>query len=202
MIRIFLVLIFLSSCNYISYAQVIPMIKVATIGAEKEIITVDNFLNAEYSFMQVRIGRSANANLTLATIKNGIYEWVSSSGEKIYTFNGKIIKTSGIGKDMNHITYSAFALKEEAVDILDVELYGPHAVVQQELNVVRVGEENINYLDAPRTAIHFKELITTQEFRWKYANEYWMDPTSGRILRSSQVIHPDFPRLEIYYYYK
>ena len=202
MIRLLLIMMILSSCNYVSYSQVIPMMKVATIGAEKKIISPDDFLSAEYSFAQVRIGRAANANLTLATINNGIFEWVSSENEKIYTFNGKIIKTAGIGKNMSYITYSAFALEQKNVDAFDLELSNPHAVIQQKSNIVLLGEDSIDYLDSSRKVLHFKESVTTKEFRWKYVNHYWLDEASGRVLRSKQSIHPEFPRLEIYFYYK
>jgi hypothetical protein len=202
MIRIIPLLFFISSCSYISYSQVIPMIKVATIGATNETIGLLDYSNAEYSFAKIRIGRSANANLTLATINKGIFQWVSADNEKIYTFNGKIIKTSGIGRNMNYISYSDFSLDPKIIDILDVELYDPHAIVQQKSKIVFSGYQVITYLESPVKTKYFQELVSTEEFKWKYMNEYWVDLLSNRVIRSKQSIHPNFPDLEIEYFYK
>ena len=93
-------------------------------------------------------------------------------------------------------------MENKTIDVFDVELNNPHAIIQQKLVVEMVGEDDINYLDALRKVIYFKEFVATEEFRWKYTNKYWIDPLSGRVLRSQQVIHPEFPRLEIFFYYK
>jgi hypothetical protein len=202
MIKNLLILLALSSCSYISYSQVVPMVKVATIGVSKERISLKEYQNADYSFLKVRIGRSANANLTLATVKNNILEWVSASNEKIYTFNGKIIKVSGIGKNISFITYSKFAIEPQTIDSLDVQLYNPGAVIQQVSDIRFVDDREIYYLDKKITTKYFKEYVVTKEFRWKYVNHYWVDDSTKRVIKSKQSIHPDFPDLEIEYFYK
>jgi len=202
MIKNLLILLALSSCSYISYSQVAPMVKVATIGVSKERISLKEYQNADYSFLKVRIGRSANANLTLATVKNNILEWVSASDEKIYTFNGKIIKVSGIGKNISFITYSKFAIEPQTIDSFDVQLYNPGAVIQQVSDIRFVDDREIDYLDKKINTKYFKEYVVTKEFRWKYVNHYWVDDSTNRVIKSKQSIHPDFPDLEIEYFYK
>lgn len=201
-IRLLLILLLLSCCSYVSYSQVVPMIKVATIGVPNESITLKDFQNAEYSFLKVRIGRSANANLTLATVKNNILEWVSATNEKIYTYNGKIIKVSGIGKNISFITYSKFAIEPQTIDSFDVQLYNPGAVIQQTSDMRFVDYREIYHLDEKINTKYFKEYVVTKEFRWKYVNHYWVDDSTNRVIKSKQSIHPDFPNLEIEYFYK
>lgn len=202
MIRVILILFLLSSCSYVSYSQVAPMIKVATIGAPKETITKKDFEQAEYSFLKVRIGRSANANLTLATVENNILQWVSASDEKIYTYNGKIIKVSGIGQNISFMSYSKFLIQPQIIDSFDVRLFNPDAVIQQVSDMRFVDYRDIDYLGKIINVKYFKEHVVTKEFRWKYTNHFWVDGNSNMVIKSRQSIHPNFPDLEIEYFYK
>ena len=91
-LSLFLALL-LTNCSIISYSELIPLAKLAIVGAE-DIIIDDNFIRSkQFSFAKVKIGRSAIAIFSLVRIdQNGAFEWISGEGEILTTFNGKIIK--------------------------------------------------------------------------------------------------------------
>ena len=63
---LFLIIASLTSCNYISYSQLVPMIRTATVGVP-DVIIDDVYISAkEYSFAKVKIGRSGIAIMTLS----------------------------------------------------------------------------------------------------------------------------------------
>ena len=60
----------------------------------------------EYSFAKIKVGRSSPVILSLAFIKDGIYEWVSADEERIYTLNGKIIIEKTMARVYNGRSFS------------------------------------------------------------------------------------------------
>ena len=190
----------LSSCNYIAYNQAIPLLKNAIVGVKDINIDDDYINNKQYSFMKIKIGRSAVSILSLASIDaDGLYKWVNSSGESIYTFNGKIIKTSNIVYDLNLFNYSDFSLSLKTPLLLtsyDAFLSNPKGFVTQKVSI-----ESNNLIDKDGYII-FTEKIISQGFKWKFTNKYYLDAESKRVVKSKQFIHPKYPEIEIYYYYK
>ena len=91
--KVLLTIFVVNSCSYISYTEILPTIRSVVIGAGDIEINQSYIDSKEYSFAKFKIGRSSIAILSLAYIKDGVFEWVSSSNERIFTFNGKIIKT-------------------------------------------------------------------------------------------------------------
>ena len=196
---LFLMLICLSSCNNISYSQVIPLVKLATFGVE-DIEIDDDFLNQQkFSFIKVNVGRTGVAILTLASIKNGVYTWVSASGEKLQTYNVKIIKSFDVVYDTHFITFSNFSLNESLQTKqfdYTVRLFNPATIVTQEailktLETPRFGDEGL----------YFEELVTTNGFKWRFVNKYWLN-NDGYVTKSIQYLHPKLPKYEINFYYK
>ena len=59
-------------------------------------LTQEYIAKQPYSFIRVDLGRGANIVMVLMQAENNFFTWVSATGEKIITYNGKIIKTSGL----------------------------------------------------------------------------------------------------------
>jgi len=202
MIKNFTLLIFLSlsSCSYISYNQAIPLLKNAIVGAE-DINVDEEYINSrKYSFMKIKIGRSAVSVLSLASIDaDGLYKWVNSSGESIYTFNGKIVKTTSIVHDLQLYNYDDFKLSLVNPVIqtsYDTFVYNPLGFVTQEASIKP--DESLKQ----NGIIIFTEKIISKGFSWKFTNEYYLDTKLNRVVKSKQFIHPKYPEIEIDFYYK
>ncbi|MEL0208292.1 MAG: YjbF family lipoprotein, partial [Gammaproteobacteria bacterium] len=92
----------ISSCN--SFVLTDPAIYINDyfFGFESDNVSAQAYSNSEYSFANIKIGRGPAANVVLAYINDGIYEWRSNDGIIIYTNNGIIVKTLGLEKDVNY----------------------------------------------------------------------------------------------------
>lgn len=194
-----LLLICLSSCNYVSYSEIIPLVKRATFGVED--IEIDsNFLNQQkFSFIKVNIGRTGVAILTLASIKDGVYTWVSATGEKLQTYNGKIIKSFDVIYDSHFITFSNFSLNENfktAQYDYTIRLFNPNTLITQEAILKTIDSSELDSED-----IYFEEVVYTRGFKWNFVNKYWLNK-NGYVTKSIQHLHPKLPKYEIEFYYK
>tara|TARA_B100002019_G_scaffold165500_1_gene142956 strand:+ start:26 stop:565 length:540 start_codon:yes stop_codon:yes gene_type:complete len=80
-------------------------------------------LNTDINFSYIKAELKGNsAILVLAYVENDIYEWVGLDETRIYTFNGKVIKTVGL---MNDITINNFARDTESflISFTNPEVY-------------------------------------------------------------------------------
>jgi hypothetical protein len=196
---IFLILLFLSSCNYLSYSDIIPLVQRATFGVD-DIEIDDNFLSQQkYSFIKVNVGRTGVAILTLASIKDGVYTWVSATGEKLQTYNGKIIKSFDITYDTHFITFSDFSFNENLKNeeyAYNIRLYNPNTLVTQTATL-----KSIDLTPLEGEDIYFEESVSTRGFKWRFVNKYWLN-NDGYVTKSIQYLHPMLPKYEIHFYYK
>jgi hypothetical protein len=191
--------LFLSSCNQISYSQVIPLVDRAVFGV-KDITVDDNFLSQKkYSFIKVNVGRTGVAILTLASIEDGVYTWVSATGEKLKTYNGKIIKSFDTAYDTHFLSYSNFSINKN-INIAEydytLKLYNPISFVTQ-VATLKIGDST----GLEGDQIYFEEFVTTKGFKWKFVNKYWLN-NDGNTVKSIQYLHPLLPKYEINFYYK
>ena len=193
----------LSSCSLISYSQVLPFAKQAIIGAD-DIELSENFIDqSEYSFAKIKFGKSAIGILPLASIDEGKFLWVSGTNENIFTFNGKIIKTENMLFSSHFIDgVTDFRLLDDKTSEYFLELRNPNALLIQNA-VIEVDKSEDLFIGGSifRTQKYY-ENVTTKSFKWNFKNIYWVDLTSGRVVKSIQHIHPKNPPLEITYVYK
>jgi Protein of unknown function (DUF2886). len=191
-----IILVALSNCSIVSYSEVIPLAKLAIIGADDIEITEEFINSKQFSFAKVKIGRSAIAIFSLIKIdENGSFEWISGEGEMLTTYNGKIIKLQNSIYNMEFINFSnfkPFLSKESNLLNYDLILLNPMAFVTQEA-VLSSQQHNQN--------TKFYESVVTEGFKWDFENEYLYN-SNGRIIYTRQLIHPKVPEIEIDFYYK
>ncbi len=201
MIRIFLVLFFVSSCSFISYSDTLPLLRTAILGVPEIDIDQKFYDDREYSFAYMRVGRQASVILSLKSIsKEGIYEWVSAGDERVFTYNGKIIKTHGVVYDMEYLNSEKELFKQDST--LLIKLENPHAITEQNIEFSKKENSILKRFDKEINVQIDEELVLTKGFRWKYKNEYFVDIKNGYVIKATQRIHPELPVLEIDYYYK
>lgn len=194
---IFILIFILGSCSYISYSQAIPLLDKAIFGVDDIELTQEYIDSKEYSFVKVKLGKSSVSILTLRSIKEDVFEWISATGERIYTFNGKIIKTEGLPYDFYFYSFRDKNFLEIGSDIklnYDLHLLNPNAFVSQ-VSYFTAREHNDNYL-------YIDEMVETTGFRWKYINTYIYNKESKLPYKTVQFIHPKLNRLELTFIYK
>ena len=189
--KVLLTVFVVNSCSFISYTEVLPAIRSVVIGAEDFEINQSYIDSKEYSFAKIKMGRSSIAILSLAYIKDGVFEWVSSSNERIFTFNGKIIKTTGLPHNIDILdTYTRQGFSSQTVL---VALDNPNATVSQFLTYQStVTEGNVSVV----------EQVIFNELNLDVTNTYIIDESNGRPISSTQKIHPHLPKISINFYYK
>ncbi len=194
-LSLFLALL-LTNCSIISYSELIPLAKLAIVGAE-DIIIDDNFIRSkQFSFAKVKIGRSAIAIFSLVRIdQNGAFEWISGEGEILTTFNGKIIKLENSLYNTEFMNFSNFnpsVLTSESRLTYDLFLSNPRAFITQDAFVEISSEQK---------GLKIEETVQTNGFKWEFKNKYVFN-SNNRAIHSIQTIHPKVPTVEIDFYYK
>ena len=189
--KVLLTVFVVNSCSFISYTEVLPAIRSVVIGAEDVEINQSYIDSKEYSFAKIKMGRSSIAILSLAYIKDGVFEWVSSSNERIFTFNGKIIKTIGLPHNIDILdTYARQGFSSQTVL---VALDNPNATVSQSLAYQSTVIEG---------QVIVEEQVIFNELNLDVTNTYIIDEFDGRPVSSIQKVHPYLPVISLDFYYK
>jgi hypothetical protein len=194
---IFGMLLDCSSCSYISYNQVLPLIKSATLGDSDIALTEEYIAKQPYSFARVDLGKAANIIMVLQKVDNNFYTWVSSTGEKIITLNGKIIKTEGLPHNLEFLNPTKFKLFSEKPNYsgtYDLLLKDPRAFVEQDFS--------ISIIQNSPSELLIEEKITMSILNRKYSNFYWVDKKSGKVIKTKQAINPKLPNVRLDFIYK
>ena len=197
-LTIVLPLIFCISCQFVSYNQVIPLARQAIIGSPDIALTPDFISDQRYSFIRVDLGKGANIIMVLQTIDSNFYTWVSSTGEKLITYNGKVTSSEGLIFNLKHINPQRFKLFTPTgspnIGTFDLMLDNPRAFLEQDFKITLIDDSDNSLL--------FEEEIVTPVLNSNYSNFYWLDKNSGRVIKSKQSIHPKLPKIRIDYVYK
>jgi len=194
---IFGMLLVCSSCSYISYNQVLPLIKSATLGDSDIALTEEYIAKQPYSFARVDLGKAANIIMVLQKVDNNFYTWVSSTSEKIITLNGKIIKTEGLPHNLEFLNPTKFKLFSEKPNYsgtYDLLLKDPRAFVEQDFS--------ISIIQNSPSELLIEEKITMSILNRKYSNFYWVDKKSGKVIKTKQAINPKLPNVRLDFIYK
>lgn len=191
-------IILCTSCSFISYNQVAPLMRQAVIGSPDIDLTPQFIADQQYSFIRVDLGKGANIIMVLQDINANFYTWVSATGEKLVTYNGKIISTNGLIFNQKHINPQRFKLLSSVgtsnTGTFDLMLDNPRAFLEQEFKITLV--KNLD------DSLLFEEEIITPVLNSHYSNFYWLDKNSGKVIKSKQSIHPKLPKIRIDFVYK
>lgn len=191
---LFTVMIFsLFSCQTIPYSQFPIIFKTAVYGAEDIIVSKTTISEKKYSFIKVKFGKKFVALMTLVNVDGNIFEWISTTGERVFTYNGKVIRTIGLTNNIHIYGFENFSCitHEKKIVHYDIMLDDPKAFTTQVASID---------FDLSDVSTCF-ERVTTNEFKWLHFNQYQYNK-DGLPKKAIQSIHPMLPILEIDFYYK
>ena len=193
----------ISSCN--SFVLTDPAIYINDyfFGFESDNVSAQAYSDSEYSFANIKIGRGPAANVVLAYVNDGIYEWRSNDGITIYTNNGVIVKTLGLEKDINYGIVKSINFSSTEAFTSTGSLYGPDLIKtpithnflnMDEVKLIeRLGEEIITNV--------FMHEIYIPSIKWSAENYFYYD-LNNNLVRSEQKIHPNLPKIRIDFFIK
>ena len=234
MIRILFVILLLTSCNNlpIAYAQNFSSVNNVVFGFPDYEITPEIYEEYEFSFIKVRFNRGPHSILILSFVKDNTFEWAGLDGVKLFTQNGRVIKTEGLTHNfeiMNPRLRSpeqVLAYKCDThnkrnfilnlflktgchspslpgfIKIEKVNLFNPDLYSASMLLRLEGSHKTIKRLGQKVETKVLKEFIDIPSISWKKGNAYYADINSGLILQSEQFLHPRLPIANIEFYYK
>ena len=204
MIRVLFVALFLSSCNNlpITYIENFSSINSVVFGFPDYEVTEKIFNDYENSFIKVRFGRGPHAILILAYEDDNVYEWIGADGVKIYTLNGRIVKTVGLSSNIEILRPldNIFVTGDvyEALNLYNPDLFSSN--IRRSMHAPETS--SIKKLGQKIQVNRIQENFDLALIGWSGVNLYYQNTTTGQIEFSEQRIHPRLPVAKIEYYFK
>ena len=194
-------LILLSSCSLVEFKDVPTIARSIIYGVPEVEVTKSSYEKMPYSFAKINIGRSASGLMVLLSINDNVYEWVGSNGERIFTKNGKIIRTIGLEYNVNILNPKTDLLNcSECIYQHYIELSNPKALINQKSFFEYSHKESIELIKKINVTVMI-ENFSTSKFKWTGKNIYWFND-SEQVIKSRQQIHPSLGEIELTFYYK
>ena len=228
MIKNIVVIAFLlSSCGNlpITYAQNFSDVNNVIFGFADYEITEEIYDEYEFSFAKVQFDRGPHSILILACIDGEIYEWVGADNVKLFTKNGRVIKTSGLRNDFEiKSPYDPLSLEIVKSKFTDsylsrltsiflsendtrsyyeiIDLYNPDLFNATLSTAYVSSSDTIMRFGKKKDVSLIKQYAEIDSIAWKEVNMFHVDPGSKKVIQSSQMLHPRLSRVNIEFYYK
>jgi len=204
MIRILLILISITGCGNlpIAYIQNFSEVNNVIFGFPDYEITDEIYENYDNSFMKIRFGRGPHAILILAYINDDVYEWIGSDDVRIFTYNGRIIRTIGLPHNFELTNYSKdnFVIDNSSYDLIN--LYNPDLYSVKMERVLQSKESKLDRLGEVIDIYRITERFRIESIGWTGKNIYYQNKETMNIEMLEQDIHPRLPTLKVEYYLK
>ena len=203
MIRVLFVVLFLTSCGNlpITYIQNFSSVNSVVFGFPDYEVTEEIFNDYENSFIKVRFGRGPHAILILAYAEDNVYEWIGADSIKIYTLNGRIIKTVGLNSNIEILRPSDnIFLTSDVYETIN--LFNPDLISSTIHRSMNSRKATIKKLGRSIQVNRIEESFDLDLIGWSGVNLYYQNTTTGQIESSEQRIHPRLPIVKIEYYFK
>ena len=225
----------LGSCSQLplAYAQNFSEVNKVIFGFPEYDINRTRFDEYEYSFAKIKFNRGPHSIVILAFVDDDIYEWVGTDNVKIFTQNGRVIKTTGLITDFeirspknisdilssNNLPTFKKSRLSAAIDFLpsffsDKDIEEP----QEQYESIDLYQPDLfnatlrtRYSSRSDEIERFGKLVNVQEIEqiasidsiaWREKNYFYVDESTGRVLQSSQKLHPRLARVSIDFFYK
>ena len=204
MIRFLIILFFISSCGNlpIAYIQNFSSVNNVVFGFKDYEVTNEIFESYEYSFIKVRFGRGPHSILILAYVKDDIFEWVGEDDVRVFTQNGRVIKTLGLDHNLE-IQNSREDILPSLIDSYElINLYNPDVYSVTMKSLYKSNEIEIEKLESKIDVLRVEERFEVSSIGWKDTNYYFINPSSNTTEKVFQNIHPRLPVMKVEYYYK
>lgn len=153
-----------------------------------------------YATMGLELGSTPEILLVLGTQTRDELDWFAGDQVLLRTLHGRVVRTVGLPYDLGglrQITGSTTASPSEPVpataqysfDFPEIGVFDAAA----QCTARDAGPAQIEILGSQLTARHIVEHCVVRMMRWNFDNDYWTDPMTGYVWRSSQHVHPDSP---------
>ena len=197
---------FLASCSIKYNPEVIPIARELIFGAQDIKIDSNYFANEKASFAKIQFGRNYIIIPALTSVGDkDIAKWETVSDEVIYTQDGKILSVTGFEHDVFVSGFKSLKFNKDnpTKRSFNIALNNPSGFFTQNSEFIYQYQDEFYHLEDKKVNANlFYEYVRTNGYKWTFMNKYWVDPSSGLVLKTTQKIHPRLPSITIHYYYK
>lgn len=161
-------------------------------------ITRDQAAAVPYASMGLELGDTAQVLLVLGTETGNELDWFAGDQLFIRTRNGRIIRTVGLPYDLGGLRPVDASMTARPVSVaaarysFDFPDLGIYDAVAQ-CTTRDTGNAMVDVFGSQIATRHIVEHCAVPDARWNFDNEYWTDPMTGYVWRSTQHIHPQLP---------
>ena len=189
--------VLVSGCAGDSDVDRVGKFLIGALNASGEKITRERAAAVPYATMGLALGANAEVLLVLGTAMGSDQEWFAGETIFVATRQGHIIRTAGLPYDLggirslssNSAVAGAGAPSLFLVDFPDLGIYGAPLLCSSKV----MGNDNVEILGASIPTRHVVEHCEVSALKWTFENDFWQDPMTGAVWRSSQYIHPKSP---------
>lgn len=195
-------LILINSCQS-AFIEILYASRFSLIGYADEEITQEYYDNFPFSFITIKPKGGPQAILVLNSITNGVYEWISADGEKIFTYKGIIIKTEYLEHNLQINNYNLINLKSSEEIALKFNfdkpvLYeGKMALTFSKDEIIE--SDHLLYLN--QEVNKRKATFRSKQIGFNF-NGYLIMDQNYRVITAEQRVHPNLKPYRVNYYYK
>ncbi len=194
--RILILTLAISSCsNFPLYNYGFNVVKENYLSLNSIVVDEEYIQNSQYAFIRVRFGSSRSALLTLLRSKDGVLEWISADDIRLFTYNGKIVKTLGLPNDIEILNYQenyAFLELDKEFSYI-TNFYEPRLLEQ--VTSIKVKNKGYKKIKNPiqgkkklRTTL-IEEKIYFASINWNRKNKFYYND-NNQIEMTTQYLHP------------
>ena len=209
----------LTGCSN-TFVQIGGMLKDSVVGLPDDDIPASEIDQSPYSSIYVRVNDSHRAYVLLALAETPLtlpvtsinsqnveLKWISSDAGMLVTRNGRLLKTINLF-DGNRIN-----IHSEKTDPVTLGLHlsstpmqwqstidwqpGYHINYQQHSTFTFVSDETLTINDKTVTLKKFNEHVVVANLDIEYDNQFWVDESTGNVIKSYQKIAPNLPYIDI-----
>lgn len=167
-------------------------------GDEGIQLTNDDIQNMRYASQYMSINNGPQIFVVLAYDENGQQKWVTQDRAMIVTENGRIVKTTGLGDNLQQVTNTANDPLANPNQIVDGASWTRQIAWTEHQQVRMVtahsiftwdGSDTLKVAQSTTSVRVLDEEVTASGKTWH--NRFWID-SEGHIRQSKQTIGPDY----------
>lgn len=159
-----------------------------------------------YATITAKVGDLPRGLMGLMRIDGADLHWAASNRVAVVTRRGRLIKTVGLPQDLRDMRVvgvdplgaAPHQLSKPVSYARQLDLAHPdyfELTVDSELTPI--GPRKITILEIEFDTILLRERNSARTLRWRFENQFWVDPVDGFVWKSAQHIGREIPILNI-----
>lgn len=186
------------------WSQMFDMVSGQFSGGSSSNVTLEQAASVPFATLGVRVGDGPQGMVVLAGETGGDLLWTSKARIAVTTRHGRIVKSSGLPRNLDSVYFPA------GDQILEAAKGGPPLESQRmsdfwDLNrysvplhcvAVSRGADPITILGKTIATVRVDETCEGSTMEWSFTDSFWVGST-GLVWKSIQHYHPDYEPLEL-----